>query len=53
MDGRIQKGFKEMCCEKVTCVEVAENLAVNVSTDLISRVNKKSAEKTGLRAYCK
>ena len=29
-------GFKEMCCEKVNCVDVAKNLAVNVSTDLIS-----------------
>jgi hypothetical protein len=30
--------FKEMCREKVNCVEVAKNLAVNVSMDLISRV---------------
>jgi hypothetical protein len=32
-------GSKEMCCEKVNCFEVAKNLAVNVSMDLISRVN--------------
>jgi hypothetical protein len=52
LEDRIQVGFKEMCCEKVNCVEVAKNLAVNMSTDLISRVNKTSAEETGLRAYC-
>jgi hypothetical protein len=36
---RIQMDFKEMYCEKVNCVEVAKNLAVNnMSMDLKSRV---------------
>lgn len=37
LEVRNQTGFKEMCCEKVNCVEVAKNLAVNMSMDLISK----------------
>ena len=40
--------FKEMCCEKVNCVEVAKNLAVNLSMDLIFRVNNRQQRRQDL-----
>jgi len=41
-------GFKEMCCEKVNCVEVVNNLAVNVSMDLVSRINNSQQRREAL-----